>query len=185
MAALAVSGSPMISSVPTACVTFAPCNTAPRKPSTPTTSPARITEMALAPTAGANGVEPDDPAPMAHAMNRLAAAAKTNVASVVTPGMVPRVAVSHSWGAPTSSLSPVLIPLAESQHGPAQEEIAEEHKEQQHRHHPEPDGIGQKFGNGHSRPSAGRPKVVSTECSRPATVNEPWRQPATRRVGGW
>ncbi len=38
--------------------------------------------MALAPTAGANGVDPDDPAPMAHAMNRLAPPAATNVASV-------------------------------------------------------------------------------------------------------
>jgi uncharacterized YigZ family protein len=48
----------------------------------PTKKPARITEIALAPTAGAKGVDPDDPAPMAHAMNRLAPPAATNVATV-------------------------------------------------------------------------------------------------------
>jgi L-serine deaminase len=45
----------------------------------PTKKPARITEIALAPTAGANGVDPDDPAPIAHAMNRLAADATMSV----------------------------------------------------------------------------------------------------------
>jgi L-serine deaminase len=38
--------------------------------------------MALAPTAGANGVDPEEPAPMAHAMKRLAPPATTNVATV-------------------------------------------------------------------------------------------------------
>jgi L-serine deaminase len=48
----------------------------------PTKKPARITEMALAPTAGANGVDPEEPAPMAHAMKRLAPPAARNVATV-------------------------------------------------------------------------------------------------------
>ncbi|GGL47862.1 hypothetical protein GCM10009039_02630 [Halocalculus aciditolerans] len=43
-------------------------------------NPARITLIAFAPTAGANGVDPDDPAPIAHAINRLATAATTNTA---------------------------------------------------------------------------------------------------------
>jgi len=37
----------------------------------------------LAPTAGANGVDPDDPAPIAHAMNRLAADATMSVTSTL------------------------------------------------------------------------------------------------------
>jgi len=82
MAAVAVMLTPPISSVPTALVTFAPCNTAPKKPSTPTISPARNTLIALAPTAGANGVEPDDPAPIDHAMNNDARLATTNNPSV-------------------------------------------------------------------------------------------------------
>jgi hypothetical protein len=45
-------------------------------------NPARITEMAFAPTAAANGVDPDEPAPMAHAMKREATAATANVRSV-------------------------------------------------------------------------------------------------------
>ncbi len=49
----------------------------------PTKNPARITEIAFAPTAGANGVDPDDPAPIAQAMNRLAADATTSVAIVL------------------------------------------------------------------------------------------------------
>ena len=47
----------------------------------PTKKPARITEIALAPTAGAKGVDPEDPAPMAQAMKRLARPATTRVAS--------------------------------------------------------------------------------------------------------
>jgi hypothetical protein len=82
MAAVGESVTPPMSSRPTASVTFAPCRTAPARPSSPTTNPARITEMALAPTAGANGVDPDDPAPMAHAMNRLAVPATTKVTTV-------------------------------------------------------------------------------------------------------
>jgi len=39
---------------------------------------ARITEMAFAPTAGANGVAPLDPAPIAHDMNALASSAAPN-----------------------------------------------------------------------------------------------------------
>jgi len=46
---------PPISPVPTASETFAPCSTAPAKPSSPTRKPARITEIPFAPTAGANG----------------------------------------------------------------------------------------------------------------------------------
>jgi uncharacterized YigZ family protein len=48
----------------------------------PTKKPARITEMALAPTAGAKGVDPEDPAPMAHAIKRLATLAARNVTRV-------------------------------------------------------------------------------------------------------
>jgi hypothetical protein len=61
--------------------------TAPTNPKIPTTKAARIVVMALAPTAGANGVAPLDPAPMTHAMNRLASAATTNrptIASSIT-----------------------------------------------------------------------------------------------------
>jgi hypothetical protein len=46
-----------------------------------------MTEMASAPTAGANGVDPEEPAPMAHAMNRLAPPATRNVATVPAPTM--------------------------------------------------------------------------------------------------
>jgi len=38
--------------------------------------------MALAPTAGAKGVDPEEPAPIAHAMKRLATPATRSVASV-------------------------------------------------------------------------------------------------------
>jgi hypothetical protein len=48
-------------------------------------NPARITEIAFAPTAGANGVDPLDPAPIAQAMNMLATPATTSVAIVATP----------------------------------------------------------------------------------------------------
>jgi hypothetical protein len=54
----------------------------------PTKKPARITDIAFAPTAGANGVDPEDPAPMAHAMNRLASAATSNVANTVPATIV-------------------------------------------------------------------------------------------------
>jgi 2-iminobutanoate/2-iminopropanoate deaminase len=83
VAAVADSGSPMTSSVPTASVTFAPWRMAPSNPKIPTRKPARSIEMAFAPTAGANGVDPDDPAPIAHAINRLASPATTSVASAV------------------------------------------------------------------------------------------------------
>ena len=73
---------PTTSSRPTASVTFAPWRVAPASPRIPTKKPARITEMALAPTAGANGVDPEEPAPMAHAIKRLAPPATRNVASV-------------------------------------------------------------------------------------------------------
>jgi len=48
----------------------------------PTKNPARMTEIAFAPTAGANGVDPDDPAPIAQAMKRLAPPAARKVAAV-------------------------------------------------------------------------------------------------------
>jgi L-serine deaminase len=57
----------------------------------PTKKPARITEIALAPTAGAKGVDPDDPAPIAHAMKRLAAPATRNVATVPAATISPAV----------------------------------------------------------------------------------------------
>ncbi len=44
--------------------------------------PARITEMAFAPTAGANGVELLEPTPIAQAIKRLAVAATTIVMTV-------------------------------------------------------------------------------------------------------
>jgi hypothetical protein len=43
--------------------------------------------MALAPTAGAKGVDPEEPAPMAHAMNRLATPATSTVA-IVPPATI-------------------------------------------------------------------------------------------------
>src|SRR6056297_2299257 len=82
VAAVDDSVTPPISSVPTASETFAPCNTAPEKPSKPTRKPARITEIAFAPTAGANGVEPLEPAPIAQAIKRLATAATAKAPSV-------------------------------------------------------------------------------------------------------
>jgi len=101
MAAPAVRVTPPISSVPTASVTFAPWRIAPISPNTPTMRPARITEMALAPTAGANGVDPEEPAPIDHAMKRLAAPATPRVATVTT-AMLPL---------------PVVVPFAEPRQG--------------------------------------------------------------------
>jgi hypothetical protein len=72
-----------MSSWPTASETFAPWSTAPANPRIPTRKPARMTEIAFAPTAGAKGVDPEEPAPIAHAMNRLASAATSSVASSV------------------------------------------------------------------------------------------------------
>ncbi|AAC82829.1 unknown (plasmid) [Halobacterium salinarum NRC-1] len=61
--------------LPMASETLPPCVTAPTKPKIPTRRAARIVEIAFAPTAGAYGVAPLEPAPMTHAMNRLASAA--------------------------------------------------------------------------------------------------------------
>jgi len=47
-------------------------------------------EIAFAPTAGANGVEPEDPAPIDHAINRLADAAIPSVKTVPTPTIIAR-----------------------------------------------------------------------------------------------
>ncbi|EMA05947.1 hypothetical protein C438_08967 [Haloferax denitrificans ATCC 35960] len=131
-AAPAVSVTPPMSSVPTALVTFAPCRNAPAKPSRPTMKPARITEMALAPTAGAKGVDPDDPAPMAHAMNRLASAATTNVASVAaaTTGQPPGGRRRRLLSRPSAAAG-LVVALAQSEERPADEEIPEENEEQQ------------------------------------------------------
>ena len=46
----------------------------------PTKKPARMIEMAFAPTAGANGVEPDEPAPIDQAMKKLDRTAATRTA---------------------------------------------------------------------------------------------------------
>jgi hypothetical protein len=53
-------------------------------------NPARIIEIAFAPTAGANGVDPEDPAPIDHAMNKLADVATPSVKSVPTPTIIAR-----------------------------------------------------------------------------------------------
>jgi hypothetical protein len=64
----------------------------------PTRKPARIIEMAFAPTAGAKGVEPDEPAPIAHDINALASPATTSVASTDTATIVPGVIWQPSRG---------------------------------------------------------------------------------------
>jgi len=96
-------------------VTFAPWRIAPDSPKTPTTSPARITEMAFAPTAGANGVDPEEPAPIDHAIKRLAVAATPRVATVAT----------------TMLLLPVLVPFAEPGEGAPDEEEREEEEHEE------------------------------------------------------
>src|SRR6056297_1071529 len=78
MTAVGGSVTPSTRPLPTASETFAPWVAAPTKPRIPTTKAARIVEMALAPTAGAKGVAPLEPAPMTQAMKRLASAATPN-----------------------------------------------------------------------------------------------------------
>jgi hypothetical protein len=125
-----------------------------------------MTEMAFAPTAGANGVDPDDPAPMAHAMKRLATAATSSVATVTT---VTIVASDRSDGvlSPTRSgaAPPLLEALSKPEKRPTDEQI---HDENEQHHDPgerEKDGIGERVFE-HAPPLSGRTKDVSTRSTR-------------------